>query len=341
MPMDKVSVSVIMPIRNEAMFIERSLGSVLSQDYPAKKLEVLVVDGMSDDDTRNKVANIAACHPEISVMLLDNPHRYMPMAFNVGLQKASGDVIIVIGGHCEISPNYVSQCVKALETTGAQCVGGPMHTIGETTTARGIALALSSRFGVGGVAFRTDSQAGRFVDTVAFGAYRREVFEQIGHFDEEMIRNQDDEFNFRLTQAGGRIWLDPAIRSTYYSRTSLRRLWRQYFEYGLYKVRLIQKRGAVPSWRHLVPASFVLALISSFVLGLTLGNPTLQWSVLLPYFFANAAASIWTARSDWNTLAFLPISFFVLHAAYGIGFLYGLWRWRVYFLHEPTPAKVI
>jgi GT2 family glycosyltransferase len=194
--------------------------------------------------------------------------------------------------------------------------------------AKGIALAQSSRFGVGGVAFRTGSEDGRYVDTLAFGAYRREVFGRIGRFDEELIRNQDDEFNFRLTQAGGKIWLDPSIRSVYYSRASLSGLWKQYFQYGLYKVRVIQKRRAVPSWRHLIPGLFVLSLLFSFLLALITRKWTLVFSVTAPYAMANFSASVWASRHQPRLFPFLPLAFATLHMAYGFGFLAGLWRWR-------------
>jgi glycosyltransferase involved in cell wall biosynthesis len=319
-------VTIIMPIRNEAGFIQRSLGAVLAQNYPEECLQVIVADGMSSDGTREIVREMVGEYPRAS--LIDNPGRIVPTALNAALAEAQGEVIIRVDGHCQIAPDYVQRCVEALERTGADCVGGPMVTVGETDVAEGIALAQSSFFGVGGVAFRTGSDRGRYVDTVAFGAYRREVFDRIGTFDEELVRNQDDEFNFRLTQAGGKIWLDPSIRSVYYSRASLPGLWRQYFEYGLYKVRLIQKRGAVPSWRHLVPVTFVLSLLASLLLALFTGQRRWALSVAGPYAAANLAASAWTARNRWRLFPFLPLAFATLHMAYGLGFLSGLWRWR-------------
>jgi GT2 family glycosyltransferase len=196
-----------------------------------------------------------------------------------------------------------------------------MVTLGETWPAQTIALAQSSFFGVGGTAFRTEFQKAGYVDTVAFGAYRREVFEWIGSFDEELVRNQDDEFNFRLTQAGGKIWLDPSIRSVYYSRANLLRLWRQYFQYGFYKVRVIQKRQAIPSWRHLVPGIFVLGLMGSLLLALITRRR--RWAVVVagPYILANGLASLLTARRNWTALPGLPFAFLTLHLSYGLGFL--------------------
>ena len=323
-----VSVSIIMPVYNEVDAIERSLGSVISQDYPAERLQILVADGMSDDRTRMVVERIIRENPEHDIRLLDNLGRTAASGFNAGLSQATGDVIVRVDGHCEIAPDYLQCCLATARETGAECVGGPMDTKGANAMARAIALAQSARFGVGGVAFRTGCTAGRFVDTLAFGAYQREVFRRLGGYDEELVRNQDDEFNFRLTQAGGKIWLDPSIRSVYYSRASLRRLWRQYFQYGLYKLRVMQKRRAVPSWRHLVPAGFVVMLSISILASVLTQQPWWMLSILGPYATASLLASLHAARGDWATLPFLPLAFSVLHLSYGTGFLAGLWRWR-------------
>jgi glycosyltransferase involved in cell wall biosynthesis len=266
-------VTIIMPIRNEAGYIQRSLGSVLTQDYPGDRMEILVVDGMSDDATRDLVAQEIARQehqddapqnpPKAHIALLDNPGRIVPTALNIGLSRARGDIIVRVDGHCEIAPDYVRQIVHRLSQREASAVGGPMTTIGENRVARAISMAQSSWFGVGGVAFRTGRKEGCYVDTVAFGGYLREVFSRIGGFDEELVRNQDDEFNLRLTRSGGKIWLDPAIRSVYYSRAGFPSLWRQYFQYGFYKVRVMQKHRTVAAWRHLVPALFVSGLALS------------------------------------------------------------------------------
>ncbi len=320
-------VSVIMPIRNEACYIERSLGSVLDQDYPHDRMEVLVVDGMSDDGTRKVVQYICERTSQLCVTLLDNPSRIVPPALNIGLRHARGEIIVRVDGHCEIEPDYVRRCVAALHETGADNVGGLQQAIGTTPVADAIALATSSPFGVGGARFHYATQPA-WVDTVYLGAYRREIFDRIGGFDEELVRNQDDELNFRLTQAGGKIWLDPSIRSVYYSRAGLRKLWRQYFQYGFYKVRVMQKRGGVASWRHLVPGAFVLSLLASVLIAFVTRKPRWLLSVAGPYAAANVAASTWAGRHSPSILPLLPAIFATLHCAYGLGFLVGLWHWR-------------
>jgi len=322
-------VTVIMPIRNEAAFIERSLGAVLAQDYPSDRLEVLVVDGMSNDQTRTLVQRFIdqqatsghTSRPRIT--LLDNPGQIVPCAFNIGLRYAEGAIIVRVDGHCEIAPDYVSCCVATLATTGADNVGGLIRSVSHGVIGHAIAMATSSPFGVGNARFHYATQAG-WADTVYLGAYRREVFERIGGFDEELGRNQGDEFNFRLTQHGGRIWLNPTIRSTYYSRTSLRKLWRQYFQYGFYKVRVIQKRNAVASWCHLIPATFVLSLVVSILLALI---SLLALSAAGSYALANTGASVWVSRRDPLHIPLIALVFLVLHVAYGLGFLRGFWHW--------------
>jgi succinoglycan biosynthesis protein ExoA len=334
-------ISVIMPIRNEAAYIERSLISVLNQDYPPELSEILVVDGMSDDATRDIIYKtvrereiaIAARQQNATapvlpaVQVLDNPGRIVPTAFNLGLRHARGEIIIRVDGHCEVQPDYVRRCVELLLQTGADNVGGLQYSAGNNLVGKAISLATSSPFGVGGAKFHYASQPG-WVDTVYLGAYWREVFERIGGFDEELVRNQDDEFNFRLTQSGGKIWLDPSLKTVYYSRASFSKLWRQYFQYGFYKVRVMQKRGGVASWRHLVPAGFVVGLISAVLLALITRNQVWVLAIAGPYLIANIGASLWTARRDWQTLPLVPIAFCILHLAYGCGFLWGLWRWR-------------
>jgi GT2 family glycosyltransferase len=311
------SLTVIMPIRNESGFIDRSLAAVLDQrDVPTP--QVIVVDGQSDDGTPDRVRALAAARGA-DVAVLDNPRRIVPVSMNLGLERATGDVIVRVDGHCVIAPDYLRRCLDALHATGAECVGGPMATIGETPTAAAIAAAQSSRFGVGGVAFRTSTEAA-YVDTLAFGAYRREVFDRIGGFDEDLMRNQDDELNLRLTRAGGRIWMDPSVRSTYFSRGDLPGLWRQYHGYGFYKVRVMRKHRTVPSPRHLVPAAFVAAVVGSVAVSAARRSPWPAAAVLGPYGVGLAASSASAADRDGGVpLAPVAAATVTMHVAYGLG----------------------
>lgn len=313
-------VSVIMPVRNEERYIQRSLGAVLDQ-HDVPDLEVIVVDGASDDRTVERVRSLAA-QRSTPVEVVTNPHRIVPISMNLGLQKATGDVIVRVDGHCIIEPDYIQHALEALRQTGVECVGGPMRTVGETRVAHAISVAQSSRFGVGGVAFRTSSEAA-FVDTVAFGAYRSEVFDRVGTFDEELVRNQDDELNLRLTRAGGRIWMDPRIRSTYFSRGTFGGLWRQYHGYGRYKVRVMRKHRTVPSVRHVVPAAFVGGLGAAMATSLARKTPFPVLGIVIPYLAALEMSST-VAAEERSQRPLVARAMATMHVAYGVGTWRGL-----------------
>lgn len=321
-------VSVIMPVRNEAGFIRRSLGAVLAQDYPHDRMEVLVVDGMSDDGTRQIVREMADGRTAPSIRLLDNPARIVPTALNIGLRQARGAVIVRVDGHCEIAPDYVRKCVEALGETGADNVGGVWETIAETPAARAIAVAQSSPFGIGNVAYRTRRPTPGYVDTVPFGAYRREVFERIGGFDERLVRHQDYEFNVRLRQAGGKIYYTPAIQARYYARNSFRKLARQYWEYGFWKAFVTLENPRVLALRHLAPIGLAGAVAGGALLSLI-------WPLMRPWY-----AGLWgiyalacllmavkeARRAGWARLPLLPAAFATIHLSWGGGFWWGLLR---------------
>lgn len=322
-------VSVIMPIRNEADFIERSLGAVLAQDYPRDCFEVLIADGMSTDSTREIIRRVAGDYPEISLHILDNPRQIVPTGFNAALAQARGEVIVRVDGHTIIVPDYLRECALALERSGADNVGGKMNAVGASPFGQAVALATSSPFGVGGALFHYSDQE-ELVDTVYMGAWRREVFERLGFFDEELVRNQDDEFNYRLRAAEGKILLSPAIRSKYFNRSSIRALWRQYYQYGFYKVRVLQKHPAQMQPRQFVPPLFALGLLLGAMLA-PLSKPLRRlWTAgLAAYGLANVAASVKLARANgWQHFKRLPLVFFILHFSYGLGFLAGLVHFR-------------
>jgi glycosyltransferase involved in cell wall biosynthesis len=313
-----------MPIRNEATFIGRSLRSVLAQDYPSELVEIIVADGMSTDGTNQIVSSFAAEHTQLR--LINNPGKIASTGLNTALRLARGDIVVRVDGHCEIAADYLRRCVDGLRIGGIDAVGGPIQTVGETPIARVIAAAMSSNFGVGGAAFRTKKYQKMFVDTLAFPAYTRQALEKAGLFDEEMIRDQDDEYNYRLRELGGRLLLLPQIRCRYYSRSNLRSLWRQYFQYGYYKVRVMQKHPRQMRSRHFVPPVFVAALLTASILGMfsVWAQLTLE-AIISMYLAANVGASVLIAkRSAGSSVFFLPLIFGVLHLGYGFGFIAGL-----------------
>ena len=347
-----------MPVRNEGAFIEISLGSVLRQSVGLENMEILVIDGMSEDDTRERITELQACHPEAHIRILDNARRIAPCALNIGLRNATGDIVVRVDGHCEIGEHYVAHAIAHLEN-GADGVGGPLKTLGEGITARAIAAAMSSRFGVGGVAFRTNEadlqaspplnlEAVREVDTVAFAAYTRGILEKAGFFDEEFVRNQDDEYNYRLRKMGARLVLADDMPAEYYSRSGFHKLWQQYFQYGYWKVRVLQRHPRQMSRRQFVPALFVLSLLVA-CLGIFVAPreaTPLLLAVISAYALANFVATWITVASargqgEKQPLAMairLPLAYLLLHIGYGSGFLLGLVRflghWR-----DPIPSQ--
>jgi glycosyltransferase involved in cell wall biosynthesis len=332
----KTSVSVVMPVRNEAGSITRSLGSVLAQDYPHDRLEVIVVDGSSEDGTPRIVRELGD-RSDIDVKVLDNPKRIVPAAMNLGIAAARGDIIVRVDGHCEIPPTYVSACVEALEASGADNAGGLQRAVGTTYVGRAIAAAMTSRFGVGGARFHYAKRPG-YVDTVYLGTFRRELFDRIGGYDEDFVRTQDAELNFRLTRSGGRIWLDPSISVVYHPRPSLRGLARQYFEYGLYKALMLRKRGGIAAPRQLAPPAFLAAVVASLVAMGVMRRPIVGLAVIGPYALVNLVASVLAAGTDPSILPVLPLAFAVMHLAWGAGFYAGLYRFR-HSVGEPPPDR--
>ncbi|MGD1848124.1 MAG: glycosyltransferase family 2 protein, partial [Salibacteraceae bacterium] len=240
-------------------YIRACVESVVGNDYPKDLLHVLVCDGQSDDRTREIVAELSQKHAPVK--LVDNPYRTTPYALNLGIREVNSDVAIILGGHAELAPDYLRECVLQLKAhPEVGCIGGIIDNVAENTTAAIVSKAMASSFGVGNAHFRTGGKEG-YVDTVAFGAYRREVFEKVGYFDEDLTRNQDDEFNYRVLKGGFKIWLSSKIRSKYYVRASFKKLFRQYFQYGYWKVFVNRKHQAVTSIRQLVPLGFVLFVL--------------------------------------------------------------------------------
>ncbi|GAB6183585.1 glycosyltransferase family 2 protein [Thermodesulfovibrio hydrogeniphilus] len=335
-------VSIIIPCRNEEKFIGKCLDSIIANDYPKDKLEIFVVDGMSEDKTREVLKEYTQKYPFIKI--LDNPKKVTPSALNIGIKKAKGEIIIIIGAHTEYTRDYISKIVHWLKKSGADSVGGILITKpgANTLIAKAIPLALSSMFGVGNAYFRTGVKEPRYVDTVPFGAYRREVFDKIGLFDEELVRNQDDELNLRLIKNGGKILLVPDIISYYYARDSLLKLWKLYFQYGYFKPLVALKVGTVLTWRQLIPAIFVGSLFISGILSFFF-SPFLWlfFFILCSYLLANLGFSVYLSlKKGIKYLPFLPLCFATLHFSYGIGYLKGIMDFIILKKHKKNKNKI-
>jgi glycosyltransferase involved in cell wall biosynthesis len=319
-------VSAIIPMRDEGKYIGKCLQSLLDQDYPQDKMEILAIDAMSTDNTKKIVKEYKQ---KLSfIKLLDNPNIFTPFAFNIGIKNSTGEIIIFMGAHISYSPNYISIIAKYLLEGKADCVGSVAHTLpgGNTIIAKAISLAMSSRFGVGNSYMRTGVKNARYVDTASVSGYKREVFDRIGFFDEELIRCQDDEFNYRLREARGKILLIPEIKSYYYARPTLNSLWLQYFRYGIWKVRVFQKHPRMMQIRQFVPSTFVLGMGGSLILSTF--APIFFWlfvAVILCYLAGSLFFSFKIAKQhSWKYFFVMPIVFATLHFSYGLGFLIGL-----------------
>lgn len=278
---------------------------------------------MSTDGTREIIKTLL--EKDSRIHLFDNPARIVPTGLNHAICRAKGEIIIRVDGHCLIDPEYVQNCVDRLLKDEIDGVGGSINTIGVESISETIAVAMSSVFGVGNSTFRTIQGKSMLVDSVPFPAYTRQIIEKVGLYDEELVRDQDDEYNYRIRAAGGKLLLAEGIRSKYYSRGSLDKLWRQYFQYGFYKVRVLQKHPAQMSLRQFVPPIFTTALIVSILLGIFFFWGWAALAVAGSYLLSNLAASALTAnRKGWKHFLLLPVCFAILHISYGTGFLHGL-----------------
>ena len=321
---DVPRVTVIAPCRNEAGFIRKAISTILANDYPAESIELLVVDGMSTDGTREIVREMA--EQDNRIRLLDNPKRIVPSAMNIGIRAACGDYIARIDCHSVFASDYISKSIEVSRRTGADGVGGYMKTlpVNETAVATAIAAAMSCTFGVGNSAFRTGGPE-QEVDAMPFGTVKKEIFSRVGMFDERLVRNQDIELYGRIREAGGRIVISPEIKLSYYSRATYRGLWQQSFNNGLWNLYTVWLTGGGLSLRHFVPMFFVFGLFT-FGAGAFFWRP-LVW-VLLAYagLYLSVAGGV-SVMSSWKTKSYAVLvfwAFVVLHVAYGVGSLWSI-----------------
>ncbi|MBI2874823.1 MAG: glycosyltransferase family 2 protein [Firmicutes bacterium] len=316
-------VSIIVPLFNEERHVEDCLNSLCGQDYDPALLEIIAVDSRSTDLTAGLAHRLAEETGRITI--LTGKSRSTSSSLNLGMAAAGGEVVIIFSGHARAAADFVSRSVHWLGVTGADCVGGRLHHEGETRLAKLIAAALSSPFGVGDARFRVSARPG-WVDTVAYGAYRRVVFERIGLFDEELVRNQDLELNTRLRRAGGTIYFTPEIRSWYTAPESLRRFCRQAAANGCWNILTLRKGRDTLRPRHYVPLLFVVSAGIFSLAGAAAGSLLPAAVPATLYGFAAFAASAREALVRRQPAAFLalPPLYLLLHLSYGLGSFYGI-----------------
>ncbi len=335
-------ISIVVACRNEGVRIRGLLESLIHQDLE-EPWEAIFADGMSNDGTRGILGRY--CKHDARLQMIDNPKLIVSAGLNSAIQRARGEVIIRMDGHTRYASDYCRMCLQALQRTGADNVGGPARTQTESVVGRAVAAAFHSRFSTGGAKFHDVNYRG-WVDTVPYGCWRKSTLQNLGLFDEELVRNQDDELNLRLKRNGGKIWQDPSIRSWYIPRSNVSKLFHQYFQYGFWKVAVIRKHRLPASWRHLVP---VLWLMLNVLLLAAMATAKLAqrrdwfeisaitWLTLTgAYAFATMSVSLWiAAKREWMILLYLPAIFATFHFSYGLGFAFGLLHFR---RHELVPS---
>lgn len=317
-------VTVVIPVRNEAGFIASLVGAVFAQDYPRHRLEVIVADGMSTDGTRAILARLQTEHPGLAVV--DNHGRIVSTGLNVAVARAKGDIVIRVDGHALIASDFVRQNVALLsEHPEAWCVGGPIRHAATTTFGKAVAVAMSHPLGVGNARHRYPDFEG-YVESAQFPAFRRWVFDTVGLFDERLVRNQDDEFNYRIGLAGGRIYVSPRVQYSYFVRERLGQLFKQYFQYGFWRIPVVEKHRRPTTVRQLAPTLFYATCVLLALVGWWWRQPLL--AVILPVSYAAAllaAGASTLRRNDLRVSAWVPVAIATMHAGYAWGVAYGMW----------------
>lgn len=325
-------VSVVIPCFNEERFIYGVLDQ-LAKQYDSNRYEIIIVDGLSTDRTREEVQRFIAANSAVHVRLVDNPSRHIPAGLNIGIASARGEIIVRMDAHSIPSPNYVRRCVESLTGTDASVIGMPwrIQPATGTASARAIALAVAHPFGIGDAKYRLHVENQVLVDTVPFGAFRKELWQSLGGFNESLLTNEDYEFNYRVRQAGGRILLDGTAHCVYYARSSFKELARQYFRYGFWKAQMLKLYPESIRWRHLVAPTFVMSVIL-----LTLLLPALKsagwlllaaWSAYAVLALTSALQLTYRSR-EVRLLPHVFFSFLVIHTCWGFGFWCGMIRSR-------------
>lgn len=321
-------VSIIIPCRNEEKTIHQVLEALHQQSFPLEDMEVVIADGLSTDGTRKAIHSFSEAHPDLALRLVDNPKQIIPAGLNTAIKASKGDVIVRIDAHSLPNPDYVQRCVDALMQEKAENVGGVWMISPQNNSwvARSIAAAAANPFAVGDAHYRFTDKAA-YVDTVPYGSYKRELFNQVGFFDENLLANEDYEFNTRIRQFGGRIWLDPAIQCTYFARPTLSALAKQYWGYGFWKAQMLKRYPETLRWRQALPPLFVLALIVLVLAGIFWQPAWLVLAVVIGLYLLIQlipAFSISSKLKDISLSIGIVLATLVMHISWGTALIVGL-----------------
>jgi glycosyltransferase involved in cell wall biosynthesis len=319
-------ISIIVPCYNEEATIRHLLDAVLAQTYPRAQMELIISDGMSTDKTREVISAFQSEHPDLSIRVVDNAVRTIPAALNQAIKNSRGEIVIRLDAHSMPIPEYAERCVAAHESGKGENIGGvwEIRAGANTRIAESIAYAAAHPLGVGDATYRLNAKEGA-VDTVPFGSFRRSLLDKIGMFDETLLANEDYEFNTRARESGGQVWLDPSIRSVYFSRSTLGQLAKQYWRYGFWKLQMLKRYPHTLRWRQALPPVFVLILFALLVLSLFVGLA--RWLLaaqLIFYFSALGLAGLKLAIEKRKPflLVGLPLAISTMHVCWGAAFLW-------------------
>ncbi len=318
-----MKVSVVIPCRNEKAFVGRCIEAIYNSELPEHvHIKVIVVDGMSNDGTREELDRLQTIYTSLNVV--DNIQQLTPIAFNLGIHYCDFDFLQIIGARHIITANYISKSIDILiNKPEIWCVGGKIKNVFTTEDSQVISEAMSTSFGMGLGNFRTLNESS-FTDTVTSPMYPKFVFEKIGYFDEQLVRNQDDDFNFRVNKAGGKIWFESEIALDYYVRSNYSGLMKQFYQYGYWKVFVNTKHKTVTTWRQLIPPVFVLYVFSIVFLPFLPFLFTLFYSLpFILYLILLVFVSLRCAKKSTSVFAFIR-TFIILHFSYGSGYLHGI-----------------
>jgi glycosyltransferase involved in cell wall biosynthesis len=323
-----INVSVIVPCYNEEARIQPLLEAIYGQTYPINQIEVVIADGLSTDSTRKVIEDFISNHSDLEIKVVDNTRRAIPSGLNRAIEAATGKYLVRLDAHSIPSCDYIQNCVHGLENGLGDNIGGiwKIQPGASTWIAKSISIAAAHPIGAGDARYRIGGTA-QEVDTVPFGAFKKELINHIGLFDETLLTNEDYEFNARLRQSGGKIWMDPSISSTYYARSTLGELARQYWRYGYWKAQMIRRYPKTLRWRQILPPAFVLALLSlgalSFIWELARG---LLAIIVIPYTIIIFGIGIQMSlkHKDFLHAIGVPIATVTIHLSWGTAFLWGL-----------------
>lgn len=323
-------VSIIIPCLNEESTIRKLLIALSEQSYPHDCFEVIIADGMSTDNTRNEILSVANLYPDLHVSIIDNHQVQIPHALNCAIQQAKGEYIVRLDAHSIPNPDYVEKCVSGLESELGDNVGGIWKIFPSTNTwiARSIASAASSPLGVGNALYRYATKPA-YVDTVPFGSYKRSLFDKIGYFNENLLTNEDYEFNQRVIRSGGKIWLDPSIQCVYFARSTLNSLFKQYWRYGFWKYRMLQLFPSTIKLRQFLPPTFIIGILFLLLSSVFSDLARILLGIIIALYFLTLVLGSLprsTRMRDPALIVGMPIAITTMHLAWGSGFIFSLIR---------------